>query len=73
MSRWLIKNEDGTYTHKIENMDICKWRINDICCNDKSDCLADYPYPSFICEMEEDGKNYYCDCFEKEDGKVENE
>lgn len=51
----------------------CKWLIEEICCNDKSEYLADYPYPSSICELEEDGKNYTCDCFEKEDGIIKKE
>ena len=71
MSRFLTRKEDGTYLEEIESMEICKWRINDVCCNDKSDCLGDYPYPSSICELEEDGKNWACGCFEKEDGVIE--
>ena len=63
-------NPDGTIIEEIESMDFCKWRINGICCNDKSEHLADYPYPSSICELEEDGQNHACDCFEKEDGII---
>ena len=70
MSRFLTMNTDGTYNIEIESMNFCKWKINDICCNDKFDCLADYPYPSSICEIDEDGKNYACGCFEKEDGII---
>ena len=70
MSRFLTRNTDGTYNIEIESMHFCKWKVNEICCNDKCDCLADYPYPSSICEIEEDGKNYACGCFEKEDGII---
>ena len=70
MSRFLTLKEDGTYLEEIESMGVCKWRIDDICCNDKCDWLADYPYPSSICEIDEDGKNYACGCFKKEDGII---
>ena len=70
MSRTVERKQDGTITIEIESMEVCKWRINDICCNDKCDCLADYPYPSSICNIEEDGKNYMCGYFEKEDGVI---
>jgi hypothetical protein len=70
MSRFIETNSDGTITEEIENMKLCKWLINEVCCNDKCDCLADYPYPRSICELEEDGKNYSCNCFEKEDGVI---
>lgn len=63
MSKWLDKLEDGTYKTEIESMDICKWRINEICCNDKCEELGDYPYPP-KCETKE-----MCKYFEKEDGK----
>ena len=39
MSRFFERNEDGTYTEKIESIDVCKWKIDEICCNDKSDYL----------------------------------
>lgn len=70
MSRFLTQKNDGTYLEEIESMEVCRWRINDVCCNDKSDCLGDYPYPRSICFLEEDGKNYACGCFEKEDGEI---
>ena len=65
MSRFLTSNGDGTYLEEIESMEICKWRINDVCCNESSPHLGDYPYPSCICENKEN-----CIFFEKEDGKV---
>ena len=65
MSKFLSRNPDGTYLEEIESMEICKWRINDVCCCDKSEYLADYPYPRNICESGID-----CKYFEKEDGII---
>ena len=62
MSSWLDKDENGNYIKQIESIDICKWKINEVCCNDKSEYLADYPYPFCKCESLED-----CKYFEKED------
>jgi len=53
MSRFLTSNLDGTYLEEIESMEVCKWKINEVCCNDKSPCLADYPYPREKCESKE--------------------
>ena len=66
MSRFLTRNEYETYLEEIESMEICKWRINDVCCNYKSELLADYPYCK--CESKKD-----CECFEKEDGIINKE
>lgn len=41
----------------------CKWIIEEICCNDKSPCVADYPN-SNMCKSKKD-----CEFFEKEDGE----
>lgn len=62
MSSWLDKDENGNYIKQIESIDICKWKINEVCCNDKSEYLADYPYPFCKCESLED-----CKYFEKEE------
>lgn len=70
MSRTVERKKDGTILIEIESMEVCKWRIDDVCCNDKCDCLGDFPYPSSICDIGEDGKNYMCGCFEKEDGVI---
>lgn len=45
MSRFLTRNPDGTYLEEIESMEVCKWKINEVCCNENSPDLADYPYP----------------------------
>lgn len=65
MSSFLSKNEKGEYKKEIESEEICKWKINEVCCNDKSPYLADYPSPYCRCESKKD-----CKYFEKEDGKV---
>lgn len=46
------------------NYNKCKWIINEVCCNDSSEYLADYPYPNCKCENKKQ-----CKYFEKEDGK----
>lgn len=72
MSRYLEYNRrNGSWSTKLEDMNMCKWLVDDVCCNDKCDCLADYPYPRSICELDEDGENSACGCFEKEDGIIE--
>lgn len=62
MSSFLYKNEKDEYIKEIESLDICKWKINEVCCNDKSEYLADYPYPYCKCESIKD-----CKYFERED------
>lgn len=42
----------------------CKWLIEEVCCCDKSEFLADYPN-SNMCKSKKD-----CDFFEKEDGEL---
>lgn len=64
MSSFLSRNNDGTYKKEIESIDICKCKINEVCCNDSSEYLADYPYPNCKCESKKQ-----CKYFEKEDGK----
>lgn len=68
MSRFITKQEDGSYLTEIESMEVCKWRYNDTCCNDKCPDLADYPYPYDKCYED---NIFKCEYFEKEDGKVE--
>lgn len=60
MSRYLTSKRDGTYLEEIESMEECKWRINDMCCNDSSEFLGD-------CYCEASLKR---NCFEKEDGII---
>jgi len=63
MSRFLTQKKDGTYLDEIESMEVCRWRINDVCCNDKCEYVADYPYPREICYIENKNK---CKYFEEE-------
>lgn len=67
MSRFLTQ-ENGKFIEEIESMNVCRWRINEVCCNDKSEYLADYPYPMCECSSKKD-----CEFFEKEDGIIESE
>jgi hypothetical protein len=69
LSRYIRSNKDGTYTIVIESMEICRWRYNDICVNDKCEELGDFPYPSCKCENRPTCK-HFCKNFEKEDGII---
>ena len=40
MSRFITRQDDDTLI-EIESMEICKWRYNDVCCNDECPELAD--------------------------------
>ena len=64
MSSFLSRNKDGTYKKEIESMDICKWKINEVCCNSDCEYCADYPHPYNKCESKEQ-----CKYFEKEPEK----
>ena len=63
MSRFLTQKDDGTYLQEIESMEVCRWRIDDICVNDKCEYVADYPYPSEMCYINTKNR---CEYFEKE-------
>lgn len=45
----------------VDDINKCKWLCDEVCCNDESECLADYP--PHKCESIEE-----CELFEKEDG-----
>lgn len=60
MSRF-VTQEGDTFIEEIESMDVCKHRINDVCCNEKSEWLGSYVYCD---EMK------YCEDFEEEDGII---
>ena len=64
MSRF-VTQEGDKYIEEIESMEICRWKINEVCCNDKSKYLADYPYPYVDCDSNKD-----CEYFEEEDGII---
>lgn len=65
MSSFLYKDDKGKYIKEIESEDICKWKINEICCNGDCEYVADYPHHYCKCESLED-----CKYFKKEDGKL---
>lgn len=62
MSRFATFTPDGVI-EEIESLEVCKHRINDVCCNEKSDYLG------WIVDCFEN--NNGCKCFEKEDGVIE--
>ena len=68
MSRYLTYKENGKHLEEIESMKVCKWRINEVCCNGICSCVGDYPYPSERCY--EDNYAERCQHFEKEDGII---
>jgi hypothetical protein len=55
MSR-VLTDTDGVITEDIESMEICRWRVNYVCCNDSSEYLADYPECN--CKSKKDCINY---------------
>lgn len=61
MSRYINQDNVGNYTETISNMNECRWMYDDVCCNDESDCVADYPDEE-TCRK--------CELFTKEDGKI---
>lgn len=62
MSSFLYEDKNGEYIKEIESKEICKWKINEICCNGDCEYVADYPYPYCKCESKED-----CKYFEEEE------
>jgi hypothetical protein len=68
MSRFITENKDETYLEEIESIEICKWRYNEVCCNDECDCVGDYPNSVYIdCKCNSIKE---CKHFEKEDGII---
>lgn len=65
MSRFITGHSYSTVKEEIESMEVCRWRINEICCNDKSEYLGDYPYPNCKCENKKQ-----CIYYKKEDGVI---
>lgn len=61
MSRMLSRDN----TEEIWDLDQCKYLLNDVCVNHKSEMLGDFP----ICY----GEDYcsQCELFEKEDGVID--
>ena len=59
MSRWIEQMPDGTYHEEVYDTEGCRWLYDEVCCNEKSPFLADFPC------VEEDCKE--CAFFEKEE------
>ena len=43
MSRFIEENGDGYNVVTLDDKTKCAWMYNEVCCNDKTDYLADYP------------------------------
>ena len=63
MSRWMEKDKDGVIHQGIISMYQCRFLIDDVCCNDKSDQCCDFPHEEY-CRK--------CEHFVKEDGIIKN-
>lgn len=63
MSRWLQKNEDGTFSQGIISMDECRYLVEEVCCNDRSDMCCDFPHPDYCSKI--------CPFYTDEDGILE--
>ena len=62
MSRFLTR-VNGEYKEEIDSLQVCKWKINEVCCNDSCECVGDYPFHP--CDSID-----VCSCFEKEEGLI---
>lgn len=60
MSRWLEDDINGNLIQVLRSMDECRYLIEDVCCNDKSEQCCDFPHPEY-CEKR-------CPHFTEEDG-----
>ena len=58
MSRWIDRFPDGTYHEGIADPEECRWLYDEVCCNDRSPIVADWP-PEGYCET--------CEFFEEEE------
>mgnify|MGYP007102090699 CR=1 FL=1 len=58
MSRWIEDKPDGGFIVRLDSEDQCKWMYNEVCCNDRSPFVADWP-DSGYCER--------CPLYEQED------
>lgn len=43
MSRYLQQRIDGAWEEMLEDMNKCSYLIDDVCCNDNSEHLGDFP------------------------------
>ena len=62
MSRF-VTQEGDKFIEEIESMEVCRWLINETCCNE--DCICLGYFMDTACNSEE-----YCEGFEEEDGII---
>lgn len=62
MSRW-IEDVDGVIKEEIKSMEECRYLYNEVCCNDRSDLLADFVDSEYCLHR--------CPLFAKEDGIID--
>ena len=43
MSKFLLKDKSGEYRKKIEDPNVCRYKINGICCNEESEWYGRIP------------------------------
>ena len=63
MSRFAMQ-VNGIWIEEIESMEVCKHKINDVCCNEDCEELGSYVYCDNIKR---------CEYFEEEDGIINKE
>ena len=63
MSRFAMQ-VNGIWIEEIESMEVCKHKINDVCCNEDCEYLGSYIY----CDSTK-----HCEYFEKGDGIINKE
>ena len=62
-------DENGQVSEmSIDDINKCKWLCDEVCCNDKSPLLGDYPSALYNSECLCESKTE-CEFFEKEDGE----
>lgn len=62
MSRWLESDGAGGLREVLASTEECRYLIDDVCCNDRSDQCCDFPHPDY-CTM-------CCPHFTPEDAKL---
>ena len=62
MSRWMETDKDGTIRQGILSMDECRYLIDEVCCNDRSEQCCDFPHREYCSQR--------CPHFTEEDGKI---
>lgn len=61
MSRFITKEGDK-YIEEIASMEVCRWKINEVCCNEESEWCGSCIYCDDMS---------HCEDYEKEDGIIE--